>query len=146
VAVTYTFPNVGVRQLFQAQLDSLNAGECSVACFTSPSSISDGTSLAALGLFTASGFAEQQTTFTAAALDATGTNATAASETSTFALTATVPPVTIAGVVYTYKDLAGANELIGVVLLPNGPLIISQVGDNVVAQLTITDSRAAGQP
>ncbi len=146
MSVTYTFPNVGVRQLFQAELDSLNAGECSCACFTSPSSISDGTSLAALGLFTGSGFAEQQATFTPAALDATGTVGTASSGVSTFALNATIAPTTIWGVVYTYKDLAAANELIGVVLLPNGPLVISQIGDNVVAQLTISDTRAPGQP
>ena len=146
MSVTYTWPNVGVRQLFQAQLDSLNAGECSCACFTSPSSISDGTSLAALGLYTASGFAEQQATFTAAGLDSSGTVATASSGVSTFALVATISPVTIQGVMYSYKDVAGTNELFAVALPPNGPLVISQLGDNVVAQLTISDTRATGQP
>lgn len=146
MSVTYTWPNPAVRQLFQAQLDSLNSGECSVACYTSPSSISDTTALASLGLYTAGGFARQETSFSPAGLDGSGTIATASSAVSTFALGTTVTPTTIYGVAYSYTDLALVTELIGLVQLPNGPLVISQPGDNVVAQLTISDQRAPGQP
>lgn len=146
MAVTYTWPNPAVRQLAQAQVDGLNSGFSSVACFTSPSSISDTTALSSLGLYTAGGFARQEASFTPAALDATGTIATYASAVTTFALAATISPVTIQGVAYTYTDVALGSELIGLVLLPNGQLIISQIGDNVVCQLSPTDQRAAGQP
>jgi hypothetical protein len=146
VSVTYTWPNPAVRQLAQAQVDALNAGFTSVGCFTSPSSISDTTALASLGLFTGSGFSLRPATFTPAALDGSGTIATYASGVSTFTLTATVPPTTIQGVFYSYTDTALGSELIAVILMPNGPLVISQIGDNVVAQLSPTDTRAPGQP
>jgi hypothetical protein len=139
-------PNQAARQLQQAQVDAFNSNGVSVACFTSPTLISDTVSLASLTLYTLNGYAEQSTTFSAAALDATGTNATASSGTTTFALSATISSVTIQGVAYTYSHPSGSNELIGLVLLPNGPLVISQIGDNVTSQLQISDQRAAGQP
>lgn len=146
MSVTFTWPNVAVRQLAQAQVDGLNSGFTSVACFTSPSSISDTTTRASLGFFLGSGFARQEATFGPAGLDASGTIATYASAVSTFALSTTISPQTITGVAYDYTDVALGTELIALALLPNGPLVISQVGDNVVSQLSPTDQRAPGQP
>ena len=145
--INYTMPNLGL----QAKLDLIGLNLDRVICdlFVSPTSISDTLSNSQLVKPSYDGYIGQIPTGVSIYGGPTISTPTLQTSYVTFSLTATIPPTTIAGVWWTLVDGfqgAAVYQPLAIALLPGGPQVMSQVGDTILSQLTLTDQRAAGQP
>lgn len=147
MAITFTLPNIGLRQKLGALADYLNAASA-FALFTAPTSISDTLNVAAITQATFPGYAAQTNPVSVVTGSNTNTMPSVSCAPVTFTCTATFSPAQTVQGVYCLLNVGGAlgTELLALALMPGGPQVISQPGDSIVAQLTLTDQRAPGQP
>ena len=147
MGITFTLPNIGLVQKLRKINEATN--NTAVAWWQlnlGPVTVSDTTDHTSLGSEASfPGYARQAS----ASGTVTGSNSTTVASLSlapvTFTCTAApVSPQTIWSVSY-FLNESTADPLV-VANLPNGPQVISQPGDSIVAQLQLTDQRAPGQP
>lgn len=145
MAVTYTLPNIALYQKMGLLANWINSSEAYAGLFKSPSSFDDTVHISALTQPTAPGYALQH--FTSSVVGGTSnTIATLTGSQVTFAVTANYAGETIQGVYFAMANPLAGTEILAIALLPNGPQVVSQAGDSILAQLTLTDQRAPGQP
>jgi hypothetical protein len=139
-------PNVAIRSELSG-INSLSAiGEVSVGLYTAPTTINDTISLGSLTQPTFLGYAPQVST----PVHLSGGPMVSLSALSlspvTFTCTAVSAAQTVQGAyVWVNNPASAVQDLLGLIPLPGGPLVVSQPGDSIRAQCTITTQRAPGQ-
>jgi len=145
LGTTYTMPNIGLRQKLNWLAAAINTSNLVCELFTAPTTLADTQVAASFTRPTFPGYATKGLFGATVVGSSTSTIATLTSGFITFTQTATAPPQTIVGSLFQLSNGA-VFDLLTAGLLPNGPQVMSQVGDSVVTQLTLTDQRAPGQP
>jgi hypothetical protein len=124
----------------------MNAGNFNLKLFTSPTSLSDTLTESSFTAASFPGYGSKTVTATVAG-GSGNTTAIITVSTETWTCTGGGSPQTIQGAFLTGKDPTGLNnDLLVASLLPNGPQVVSQSGDQITVSLQITIARAAGQP
>jgi hypothetical protein len=141
-------PNIALKNKMSALNNSIGNGSSTFGfLFTAPATLTDTMELGDTVVPTFPGYVAQGIK-QGVVTGGTGiTLATLSLPPVTFTCTASSSPQTIVGAGMS-TDLLGSvgYDLLSIALLPNGPQVISQVGDSIVFQCTITDQRAPGQP
>lgn len=146
MGITFTLPNIGLKIKLLQVLEAMINYDVSMGLFTAPSSISDTTIKAELGEASFPGYGAQAINSGTVTGSLSDTIASLSSSPITFTCSGGGSPQTIEGVFCYANSYDGGNDLLALALLPNGPQVVSQLGDSIVAQLTLTDQRAPGQP
>jgi len=145
MSITFTLPNVGLLTKMRLINENVLFSYLNHGLFTSPASISDTLNFAALTQATFPGYAEAPAVSGLLSGGATSTVASLSLQPCTFTASASISSAQTIQGAYTRMVVSG-GDLFAFALLPGGPQVVSQAGDSIVTQLTITDQRAAGQP
>jgi hypothetical protein len=145
VTITFTLPNIGLYEKAAALAQVLVSTPGSIGLFQNNYTPNDGTTLGNLTEATFGGYARQPITAATPSGSSAATLATISIAPVTFTSTVTAAQ-TIYGAFVALSTSSAGYDLVGVTNLEGGPQVLNSVGANIMAQLTITDTRAAGQP
>lgn len=144
MSITYTLPDVALKtKLGLVNIQLNNPATYKFWLFKNAFTVADTTTVASLTQCDFSGYSAQHP---GAGTLTGGVGVSPASLSlapCTFTCTGGTPQ-TVWGAALDFSPLG--FDLLAVTNLPNGPQIVSQAGDSIIAQLTITDQRAPGQP
>jgi hypothetical protein len=144
--ITYVLPNIGLNLKMQCIADQINSGAIQAHLYQSTPVLSDTTSLANLTEATFAGYSAASAAAAVVPGGPANATATITSASVTFTNTGTVAQ-TLGGVYWAGRDQATVvTDLLCVATLPGGAAVVSQPGDSILASLTLTDTRATGQP
>ncbi len=147
--VTYNITNRGLEAQLAAIAVFLSASNRGIYhLFTAPTSISDTIDSTYFTEATFPGYTlKPVTTYTVLASGPTVSVPSVSFGPVTFVATGGTPQTIQGAWVDMQDDFSGfALRPAFALLLPNGPQVVSQPGDSIVAQLTLTLQRAPGQP
>lgn len=146
MAITYTLPNIGLRTKLDILNNEAQSGHLVSQLYLKPFTISDSIDNSYTQP-TFPGYAQIQIPAGTVSGDTLSPVPTLSFASVTFSCTATVAPQTIQGVAYIASNpFTGAYHVLAIADLPGGPQVVSQPGDSIISQLTLTDQRAPGQP
>lgn len=147
MSITFTLPNIGLYEKMASIASGIGSGAAFGLLFISPASVTDTLDYAALTQPTFPGYGLVQPSGATPIGSNTSTVASCSIAPVTFTCTSLAStPQTIVGAAFALNRPVAGLDLLALGLLPNGPQVVSQPGDSIVVQLTITDQRAAGQP
>lgn len=143
--ITFTMPNIGLlsKVALVKKWGDLSGLQCGL--FTNPLTVTDTLNYAALTQPSFPGYSSKVLAGGTLVGDNVSTLASWTSNPVTFTCTAASAPQTMWGTYVLATAYTGADLLV-VANLPGGPQVISQNGDSITTQLTLTDQRAPGQP
>lgn len=146
MGITFTLPNCGVWAKTGAMAQQLANASSPFKLFKNNHTVSDSDTAASLTEADFGGYAQQTWPGSSVISAKTATTATLSVAPVTFSCTGG-PANTIYGAyLITDPRISGGYELVVACNLPGGPQVVSQPGDSIVVQLTLTDTRAPGQP
>lgn len=145
MGITWTMPNAGLYDKLGIINSVTQYGWIKAGLFENALTVSDSTSLANLTDASFPGYTLALIPQTATVMGAYTSTPSLSWSSVTFTCTGSTVPHTIWGGYVRTTNLT-PNEVLVVANLPNGPQVVSQNGDSIVLQLTLTDQRAPGQP
>lgn len=139
-------PNIGLSLVANAFGLGIQGADF-MSLYTTPVTVTDATNLASLGTVASfPGYAPHHPGFPRVVSGTGNTLASYSIPPVTFACTGGGAPQTVWSAVYQFVGSAPFNDLVVAWNLPNGPQVVSQAGDSIITQLTMTFQRAPGQP
>jgi hypothetical protein len=115
--------------------------------FLGPTTLSDTLTVSGITFATFPGYVEKTPIAMVPSGGSMATVATISGPTETWTCTGGGSPQTIQGwLLQAFDSTSGLTDLVAIALLPGGPRVVSQAGDSIVAQCTLTLQRAPGQP
>lgn len=146
MSTTIVLPNVGLWVKMGVLANQMAADLANVKLFRNNHTVTDTTTTGSLTEANFPGYAQQNLPRGSVISAQTDTTATLSFGSITFSCSGGAPQTIYGAQATTPPHIFGGNQTFVAWNLPDGPQVVSQPGDSIICQLTLTDQRAPGQP